>query len=268
MALRVLVIEDNPTNLDLMGYLLKAFGHTVLTAIDGEQGLEAVRREIPDLIVCDVQIPKFDGYEVAKWLKGHPALRKIPLIAVTALAMVGDRDKLLAAGFDGYIAKPINPETFVHEVETFVHATDNQASYVRPLLTGQTSNRSTPHTAATILVVDNSPVNLSLMQSTLEPFGYQVIYAHGVTEALNLLRQTLPDLILSDVHMPGADGYALIRAVKGEARWRDIPFAFLSSTIWPQSDRQVGLALGATKFIVRPIEPQALLAEIEDCLRR
>jgi two-component system cell cycle response regulator len=106
------------------------------------------------------------------------------------------------------------------------------------------------------------------MQSTLEPFGYQIIYAHGVTEALNLLRQTLPDLILSDVHMPGADGYALIRAVKGEARWRDIPFAFLSSTIWPQSDRQVGLALGATKFIVRPIEPQALLAEIEDCLRR
>jgi CheY-like chemotaxis protein len=66
MAARILVIEDNPTNLTLMGYLLKAFGHIVLTAIDGEQGLEAVRSEVPDLIICDVQIPKLDGYEVAK----------------------------------------------------------------------------------------------------------------------------------------------------------------------------------------------------------
>jgi two-component system cell cycle response regulator len=106
------------------------------------------------------------------------------------------------------------------------------------------------------------------MQSTLEPFGYHVIYAHGATEALSLLRQARPDLILSDVHMPGADGYALIRAVKAEARWRDIPFAFLSSTIWPENDREIGMALGAMKFIVRPIEPQVLLAAIEDCLRR
>ena len=120
MGARILVIEDNPTNLDLMGYLLKAFGHTVLTAIDGEEGLEAVRREALDLIICDVQIPKFDGYEVAARLKNHPVFGKIPLIAVTALAMVGDRDKMLTAGFDGYISKPINPETFVREVEAFL----------------------------------------------------------------------------------------------------------------------------------------------------
>jgi CheY-like chemotaxis protein len=65
---RILVIEDNPTNLELMGYLLEAFGHTVLTATDGEEGLETVRRAVPDLIVCDVQIPKYDGYEVARQL--------------------------------------------------------------------------------------------------------------------------------------------------------------------------------------------------------
>jgi CheY-like chemotaxis protein len=123
---RILVIEDNPTNLELMGYLLQAFGHTVLTAPDGEEGLEMVRREIPDLVVCDVQIPKFDGYEVATQMKNHPAFRKIPLIAVTALAMVGDRDKMLTAGFDGYISKPINPETFVREVEAFMPCTDHR----------------------------------------------------------------------------------------------------------------------------------------------
>jgi two-component system cell cycle response regulator len=265
---RIVVIEDNPTNLELMGYLLQAFGHTVLTATDGEEGLEAVRREVPELIVCDVQIPKFDGYEVAAQLKNHPAFRKIPLIAVTALAMVGDRDKMLTAGFDGYISKPINPETFVREVESFLGSTDKRPHNPGPRPAAALPERPPNPAPATILVVDNSPVNLNLMQSTLEPFGYQVIYANGAIEALTLMRQTPPDLILSDVYMPGADGYAFIKAVKADPHLRDIPFAFISSTVWPDQDRSKGLSLGAMKFIIRPIEPQALLAEIEDCLRR
>jgi CheY-like chemotaxis protein len=120
VAARVLVIEDNLTNLELMGYLLRAFGHEVLTAHDGEEGLEVARRERPALIVCDVQLPGLSGYEVADRLKRDPALRAVPLVAVTALAMVGDRDKVLAAGFDGYIAKPIAPETFASQVEAFL----------------------------------------------------------------------------------------------------------------------------------------------------
>lgn len=265
---RILVIEDNPTNLDLMSYLLKAFGHTVMTAVDGEEGLEAVRREVPDLIVCDVQIPKLDGYEVAIQLKNHPVFHKIPLIAVTALAMVGDRDKMLTAGFDGYISKPINPETFVRDVEAFMPSTDHRPHNPGPHLASQFPERPPNPAPATILVVDNSTVNLSLMQLTLEPFGYHVICAQNAAEALTLMRQTAPDLILSDVHMPGMDGYALIKSVKADPQLRGIPFAFISSTIWPERDHAMGQSLGAMKFILRPIEPQALLAEIEDCLRR
>jgi two-component system, cell cycle response regulator len=263
----ILVIEDNPTNLALMGYLLKAYGHTVLTAIDGEQGLEAVRDKIPDLILCDVHIPKFDGYEFAKQLKHHPVFRKIPLIAVTVFAMVGDREKMLAAGFDGYIGKPIDPETFVQEVEAFLHSTHSRPHHLVPALTAQPPKRPASPATATILVVDNSAVNLSLMQITLEPFGYHVICAGDAVEALTLMRQKPPDLVLSDVHMPGQDGYDLLRAVKADPQLQAIPFAFISSTLWPEKGREIGLALGAVKFIVRPIEPQALLSEIEDCLQ-
>ena len=117
---RILVIEDNPPSLELMTYLLKAFGYTVLCALDGLEGVELARRERLDLIVCDIHLPRLDGYEVAKRLKGHPALCQIPLVAVTALAMVGDRDKILAAGFDGYIDKPIDPEGFIKHVRSFV----------------------------------------------------------------------------------------------------------------------------------------------------
>lgn len=117
---RVLIIEDNPLNLELMDYLLRAFNYTVLAATDGDKGIELATREPADLIVCDVHLPTVDGYEVARRLKQHPVLREIPLVAVTALAMVGDREKVLAAGFDGYISKPIAPELFVSEVEAFI----------------------------------------------------------------------------------------------------------------------------------------------------
>jgi len=120
MPKRILVIEDNPVNLELMTDLLEAFGFTVIAARGGAQGIELVRQERLDLIICDVQMPGMDGYEVAHYLKRDPMLRRIPLVAVTALAMVGDREKVLAAGFDGYIDKPIAPEMFQKQVETFM----------------------------------------------------------------------------------------------------------------------------------------------------
>jgi CheY-like chemotaxis protein len=117
---RILVIEDNPANLELMRYLLQSFGHTVLTADDGESGVAMVRKERPDLVLCDIQLPKLDGASVARVLKNDPALCSIPLIAVTAFAMVGDREKMLQAGFDGYLPKPITPETFLRDIEAFL----------------------------------------------------------------------------------------------------------------------------------------------------
>jgi CheY-like chemotaxis protein len=117
---RVLVIEDNPESLDLMVYLLKTFGHVALSARDGLDGIEAARREQPDLILCDIQLPGADGVEVCRQLKKDPALRGIPLVATTAYAMVGDREKLLGEGFNGYMSKPITPQTFVDQMAPYL----------------------------------------------------------------------------------------------------------------------------------------------------
>lgn len=118
----ILIIEDNPTNRDLMVYLLQTFGHEPISCGTGEDGVAAALRDGPSLILCDLQLPGIDGYEVLRQLKGDHRLRRIPILAVTALAMVGDRDRALAAGFDGYIAKPIDPETFVQELARFLPA--------------------------------------------------------------------------------------------------------------------------------------------------
>ena len=120
MTVRVLLIEDNRPSLELMSYLLRAFGHTAIETRNGIEGLEVMRRERPDLVLCDIDLPRLDGFALAGQAKADPEIRGIPLLAVTALAMVGDRDRALRAGFDGYMTKPIEPETFVQEIERFL----------------------------------------------------------------------------------------------------------------------------------------------------
>lgn len=120
MGARILIVEDNPQNLELMRYLLAAFGHEVLAAGDGVEASDLLQRERPDLILCDIQMPRMDGYELLAWIRARAAFNGIPVVAVTAFAMVGDREKILGAGFDGYLSKPIAPETFVGEAAAFL----------------------------------------------------------------------------------------------------------------------------------------------------
>ncbi|HEU4484394.1 MAG TPA: response regulator [Povalibacter sp.] len=120
MNARILLIEDNLQNLYLARFLLEQAGHEVLQAETGPLGLSMAAQERPDLILLDIQLPGMDGHAVARALKSDPQLLSIPVVAVTSYAMAGDREKCLAAGAEGYIEKPINPESFVADVERFL----------------------------------------------------------------------------------------------------------------------------------------------------
>jgi len=122
MAARILVIEDNPANLELVQYLLQSAGHEVLTAVDGAQGLAMAQRTAPDLVICDLQMPLLDGYEVLRRLRADPITCDLVVIAVTAFSMPGDRERVAVAGFDGYLSKPIEPEQFVATIESWLPA--------------------------------------------------------------------------------------------------------------------------------------------------
>ncbi len=120
MKKTILLIEDNPQNRYLVKFLLETRGHEILQAETGPQGLEMAAANHPDLILLDIQLPGMDGHAVAHALKSDPQLQSIPIVAVTSYAMVGDREKCLAAGAEGYIEKPIDPESFGAEVERFL----------------------------------------------------------------------------------------------------------------------------------------------------
>jgi two-component system, cell cycle response regulator DivK len=113
---RVLIVEDNPTNLTLATFLLQSAGHSVLSATDAEAGLTLARSERPNLILMDIQLPGMDGLEATAQLKGDEHTCGIPVIALTALAMKGDEERIRAAGCDGYIAKPMRYQEFLATV--------------------------------------------------------------------------------------------------------------------------------------------------------
>ena len=115
----ILLIEDNAQNRYLATFLLEKQGYRVVSAPDGQLGIESARNQAPDLILLDIQLPVMDGYAVARALRAIQRLHGVPIIAVTSYAMLGDREKCLDAGCNGYIEKPINPETFVAEIETY-----------------------------------------------------------------------------------------------------------------------------------------------------
>jgi CheY-like chemotaxis protein len=122
MKRKILIIEDNEQNLYLFRFILEHNDYEVFSAMDGKSGIEMAALLKPDLILLDIQLPVMDGYAVARNLRRNPDIAGIPIVAVTSYAMAGDRERVLLAGFTGYIEKPVNPETFMAEVKTFLEA--------------------------------------------------------------------------------------------------------------------------------------------------
>lgn len=113
----VLLIEDNEQNRYLLTFLLEQHRYAVVSVADGMRGIEAAKSFVPDVILLDIQLPTMDGYAVARELRHNPSLRDTPIVAVTSYAMPGDRERALESGCTGYIEKPIDPATFVSEME-------------------------------------------------------------------------------------------------------------------------------------------------------
>jgi len=120
MSQKILIIEDNDQNLYMMTFLLKAHGFEIIAARDGKSGVALANQINPAVILLDIQLPGMDGYAVAAALRSTTGLERVPIVAVTSFAMLGDREKILSAGASDYIEKPINPDTFVEQIKKHV----------------------------------------------------------------------------------------------------------------------------------------------------
>ncbi|MBA4094846.1 MAG: response regulator [Candidatus Accumulibacter sp.] len=283
---RILIIEDNPANIELMSFLLGAYGHTPLSAADGPRGVAAARSERPDLIACDVNLPGMDGFAVLAALKGEPSLSGVPILAVTALAMAGDREKVLAAGFDGYISKPIEPESFVAELEAFLAAAPAAASAPalqpasqpasqptlqptsQPAAAAQSAPASRPGAAPaerTLLLVDDDRFMLGVLNDMLAGQPYRVLSACSGEEALEVLDHEAVEVILCDQAMPGMRGTEVL--ARAAERYPTTVRLMLSGQ--PDlAEIEVAIACGvADGHYVKPLGARALRERIDEAFR-
>ena len=258
----ILVVEDSPDIRALIRMLLEPAGHRVSIASDGREGVEAARRERPDLVLMDLSLPVLSGWEATRQIKSDPATSSIAVLAVTAHAMQGDRERALAAGCDGFLSKPIDEETFEKEIASWLagRRTENaRAVSAAPALTAE---KGGPR--GRILVVDDEPEVADLIRADLESDGHNVSTAGSLAEASALFTpESQFDLAVVDVMLGADSGYDLV----GELIARSAEYLPVLLLTAGTIDRERGYQAGADDFIGKPIESAELKTRCRSLIR-
>lgn len=252
---KILVIENNKPNMDLITYLFKHFGYESICASDGEEGIQKAKECLPDLIISEIDLPKINGYQLAKVLKNDPELKKIPLIAVTAYAMAGDRNKIRSAGFDAYIPKPINPNQFIIQIEDVLplhlqqsHSLDLHPGIDFPLVDASTKK------IGNALVVTPHEGTLQLFRKLLEFMGFDVAATTSAHLAMQEIHKLKPDIILSNYSMSETNGLKFYRMLKEIPEYQAIPFILFDSRKLSDEELREISKSSIKRFILLPIE--------------
>ncbi len=261
---KILVVEDSPDIRVLVRLLLESAGHEVLTANDGREGVETARRARPDLVLMDLSLPVLSGWEATRQIKSEPAMAGITILAVTAHAMQGDRERALAAGCDGFLSKPIDEENFEKEVAAWLDRKPATAvSAVSPPAVASPADDGHAHRGR-VLVVDDQPEVADLLRSDLEVDGHEVVTAGNLAEVSSVLAQDSQfDLAVVDVMLGSDSGYELT----GELIARSAEYLPVLLVTAGTIDRERGYAAGADDFIGKPIESAELRARVRSLIR-
>ena len=261
---RILVVEDSPDIRFLVRMLLEGAGHEVLSVGDGRAGVEAARSERPDLILMDLSLPVLSGWEATREIKANPESASIPVLAVTAHAMQGDRERALAAGCDGFIPKPIDEETFAALIASQLRRRDADA--IRTSETWPAGPRGLPGDGpgpANVLVVDDQHDVADLLRTDLEAEGHRVAVAASSEEALEKFGDRRFDLAVVDVMLGADSGYELSSQLIASSP-DYLPVLLVTAGA---VDRERGYEAGADDFIAKPIDSAELRARARSLIR-
>jgi len=254
---KILVVEDNPLNMKLVKALLELGRFQIIEAETAQKGINLAKEIIPDLILMDIQLPDMDGLSAVRIIRQAESTNHIPIVALTAYAMQGDEEKALNAGCTGYITKPVKTKSFLNKINKYINQDVKEHS------DNQTQIRDHRHK---ILIVDDDPLNVKLLEANLSCEDYIVFSAHDGSAALEEVETIQPDLILLDIMMPGIDGYEVTRRLKTSAKTRDIPIILITS-LTGIDDKNKGMQAGADEFLNKPVNTTELLARVKSLIR-
>ncbi len=244
---KILVVEDDREVALLLRRQLEAEGYHVLLAGSGQDALWLAREEQPQLITLDIMLPDIDGFMVLEQLKDHPVTAPIPVIIIS---MLGEEDKGYALGAVDYVVKPFSEKQLLDSVRQALGPIRKEDG-----AEGARNN---------LLVVDDEQDITTFLVQALSVHGYEVRSASNGLEALERIGESMPDLILLDLKMPGMDGYEVIRHLKGDEATRGIPIIVITaSPVDKERDKVRVLGMGVAQYMPKPLSVETIVAEIK-----
>lgn len=280
---KILIVEDNEMNRDILSRELRDRDHEVVIAVNGEEGIRQSLAEMPDLILMDLSLPGIDGWDATRAIKAAAETAVIPVIALTAHAMPGDREKAIDAGCDDYETKPYDWTRLFTKVDAIlarVQAEEVQAAtvefevgdsvgtvtQVRPQASSD-EIRNEAISGRTILIVDDKELNRDLLARGAREDGHHILFATNGQEALDTLENHGVDLVLLDIMMPLVDGFEVLRQMKADTELRHIPVIVISASEQMASAVRC-IEMGADDYLPKPWDPVLLKARIDSSLER
>ena len=296
---QILLVEDNELNRDMLSRRLRRRGHEVKIAVDGADAIAAVAANPPDLILMDMSLPIMDGWEATKALKADASTSHIPIIALTAHAMAGEREKALGVGCDDYDTKPVELRRLLKKMEVFLgqtqssapsRSTPSSANQAAPAASRSAAFTSPPAPIAspaplaaisptpsaamdgvgTFLVVDDNADNRDMLKRRLTRKGHTVTAVDSGEAALDALDPSSAnyqpvDMVLLDVMMPGMDGIETLQRIRQTYSQLQMPVIMVTAKDSNQ-DMLRAFDLGANDYITKPIDFDVAIARIQNQL--
>ncbi len=286
---KIVVIDDDIRNIFSLTSALEEHGVELHYAESGRSGIELLQR-MPDAdaVLVDIMMPGMDGYETIQEIRRMPGVAALPIIAVTAKAMKGDRQKCIEAGASDYIAKPVDIDQLVSVLRVWFQRSEQRVDRAecrqrRPLpVDGRVEFERAPASdpvipvlpaepvtpaqvgdvpKAKILIVDDDERTTLAVSTVLEDLGQTLVVAHSGEEALRHLLHDDFAVILLDLHMPGMDGYETAALIRARKRTRHIPIVFLTAVFRDNSHLLQAYSAGAVDMVFKPVDPFILRVE-------